>query len=258
MSTLVHSVPQFGRVEVHVARPGEHSILESLALHIVPGLFIFTLFVILVPLGLRAGLPPMMAVLAAATVGLGFQVWHLFREGRKRNGHWSLEGIVLYRDSMPVWQYLLLVPAFAVLAFLVNGITAPLGSFLLAQFSWLPEWFEVRSLTQLAYYSKPMLTVLFGMNLLINGLAAPVIEELYFRGYLMPRLERFGRATPIVEAALFTLYHFWQPYYWVTQFLSMLPVVVSVSWKRNVKLGIITHALLNIAGAILTFTQLLG
>jgi len=92
----------------------------------------------------------------------------------------------------------------------------------------------------------------------INGIAAPIIEELYFRGYLMPRLSRFGNWTPLLAAALFTLYHFWQPYYWITQFLSILPLVYAVWWKRNVRLGIIIHASLNILGGLLNLMLILG
>jgi membrane protease YdiL (CAAX protease family) len=92
----------------------------------------------------------------------------------------------------------------------------------------------------------------------MNGIAAPIIEELYFRGYLMSRLSRFGKWTPIVETGLFTLYHFWQPYYWVTQFLSMLPVIYAVWWKKNVKIGIWVHFMLNFVGGLLTMALVLG
>jgi membrane protease YdiL (CAAX protease family) len=57
---------------------------------------------------------------------------------------------------------------------------------------------------------------------------------------------------------LFTLYHFWQPYYWITQFLFMLPIVFAVSWKRNIKIGIIIHVALNLLGGLLTAALVLG
>jgi membrane protease YdiL (CAAX protease family) len=237
----------------------QHSIGRSLALHLLPGIFIVALFIGSFPLVMRPGFPPLFAMIAVGvTCGLGFQVWHLLYEGKKRNGKWSLEGIVKYRNPMPIWQYLVLVPLFVLLAFLIDGLASPIKAAMLNLVPWLPEWFEMRDVGILSSYPRPTLIITFTLNLLLNGIAAPVIEEMYFRGYLMPRLSRFGRWTPIVESTLFTVYHFWQPYYWVSQFLFILPVVIAVYWKRNVRLGIIVHMSLNILGGLLLMAMVLG
>jgi membrane protease YdiL (CAAX protease family) len=236
----------------------QHSIGRSLVLHLLPGCFILVLFVASASLVMRAGFPPMLAIIIGASFGMAFQLWHLYSEGRKRNGRWSLEGIVTYRKPTPLWQYFALVPLLVVLAFLIDGVTAPLKVALVNALPWLPQWFEMRDTSQLLAYSRPALFVAFGLQLLVNGIAAPVIEELYFRGYLMPRLARFGRWTPVVETALFTLYHFWQPYYWIAQFLFYLPVVCVVHWKQNVKLGIAIHMALNLLGGLLLMARILG
>lgn len=237
----------------------QHSIGKSLALHILPGVFILILFVASAPLIMRAGFPPVFAMtIFGMTFGLGFQFWHLYNEGRKRNGKWSLKGIVLYQESMPIWQYFALIPLFVITAFIIDGITKPVGIALLNYLPWLPEWFEMRDPGMFLGYSRSALVVTFGIYLLINGIAAPIIEEMYFRGYLMPRLSRFGRWTPVVETALFTLYHFWQPYYWISQFTFMLPIVFAVSWKRNVRLGIIVHMALNLLGGLILTALVLG
>jgi membrane protease YdiL (CAAX protease family) len=165
---------------------------------------------------------------------------------------------VLNRNFMPIWQYCVLVPVFIVAAFLIDAVTAPLKTTLVNSLPWLPQWFEMRDASLLAAYARPALVVTFAFYLLLNGIAGPIVEELYFRGYLMPRLSRFGRWTPVVETALFTFYHFWQPYYWITQFLFMLPIVFAVSWKRNFKLGIIIHVALNLLGGLLLAALVLG
>jgi membrane protease YdiL (CAAX protease family) len=159
---------------------------------------------------------------------------------------------------MPIWQYFALVPLFVVAAFIIDGLTSPIKVASLDMLNGLPEWFELRDISTLAVFPKSTLAITFGLYLLLNGIAAPIIEEMYFRGYLMPRLSRFGRWTPVIETALFTLYHFWQPYYWITQFFFILPVVVAVYWKKNVKLGLIVHILLNTIGGLLTMTMVLG
>ncbi len=248
------------RVSSALAQPTEqYSVGKSLALHILPGLLIGALFVVSAPLAMRMGFPPLFAMVTAGIlVGLGFQLWHLLNEGRKHNGTWSLQGIVLYREPMPLWQYLVWVPLFTIVAFAINGLTSPIGAAFLNALPWLPGWFEMRDVSTLASYSKPALLVTFALYLLLNGIVAPVIEELYFRGYLMPRLSRFGRWTAPIEVALFTVYHIWQPYYWITQFFSMLPVVAAVAWKRNITLGIIVHMTLNIIGGLLLMARVLG
>jgi membrane protease YdiL (CAAX protease family) len=92
----------------------------------------------------------------------------------------------------------------------------------------------------------------------LNGLAAPVVEELYFRGYLLPRLARFGAWAPLVNAVLFTIYHFWQPYAYLSILALMLPFIYLVWWKRNVYLGIAIHCAINIVGNLLLFGALLS
>jgi membrane protease YdiL (CAAX protease family) len=236
----------------------QHSLGMSLALHILPGIFILTLFLATAPLLMRAGFPPMLAIAIGAAFGLAYQVWHLYNMGKKLNSKWSLKGIILYRQSMPVWQYFVLIPLFVILAFLIDGLTKPVGMALLSYLPWLPQWFEMRDASQLLGYSRPALVLTFGVSLLVNGIAAPIVEELYFRGYLMSRISRFGRWTPVVETALFTLYHFWQPYYWVSQFLFTLPYISAVAWKRNVRLGIVIHIALNLLGGLLTAALILG
>ena len=242
-----------------VSESGEqHPLTRSLALHILPGVFIVTLFVASVPLVIGAGYPPMFAISIGSFCGLAFQIWHLYHEGKKSNGKWSLKGIVLNQEPMPIWQYFVLVPMLVIFAFLIDWATTPLRSALLNSMPWLPEWFEMRDTSQLLSYSKSVLLVTFGVYLVVNGALAPIVEEMYFRGYLMPRLSRFGRWTPVIETALFTIYHFWQPYYWITQFLPFLPIVSAVWWKRNIKLSIVTHMAMNLIGGLLTAALILG
>ncbi len=237
----------------------QYSVGKLLALHVLPGLLIGGVFVASARLAMRMRFPPLFAMLVAGlVVGMAFQLWHLLNEGRKRNGTWSLQGIVLYREPMPLRQYLVWVPLFTILAFIINGLTSPIGAALLNELPWLPGWFEMRDVSMLTSYPRSALLVTFTLYLALNGIAAPIVEELYFRGYLMPRLSRFGRWTAVVEVALFTVYHIWQPYYWITQFFSMLPIVTAVAWKRNIRLGIAAHMALNIIGGLLLMGRVLG
>ncbi|MBI5033953.1 MAG: CPBP family intramembrane metalloprotease [Chloroflexi bacterium] len=237
----------------------QYSIARSLVLHLLPGVLVVSLYVATAPLAMQWGFPPTLAMmLGTLLILLAFELGHLLWEGKRRNGKWSLEGIVLNRESMPIRQYLIWIPVFVIAAYIVYFLTVPLDMVLIGLLSWLPKWFVLTDVSQLAQYSKSALTITFWVYLTLNGIVFPIIEELYFRGYLMPRLSRFGRGAPVLNHLLFTIYHFWTPYSYGTIFFGVLPLTIAVWWKRNIKIGIITHCALNIIGTLLTFGQVLG
>jgi hypothetical protein len=57
------------------------------------------------------------------------------------------------------------------------------------------------------------------LQLILTGVALPWIEELCFRGYLLPRLSRYGRRAPLLGGLFFGLYHVWQLFSFPTVFL---------------------------------------
>ena len=94
--------------------------------------------------------------------------------------------------------------------------------------------------------------------LLLNELAGPIVEELYFRGHLLPRISRLGRWAPLLNVLLFSLYHFWTSLMFFSRVVLLVPMVHGVWWKRNIYLGMIAHCLLNLIGTLVLFAQLLG
>ena len=88
------------------------------------------------------------------------------------------------------------------------------------------------------------------MGIFIDGIVGPVVEELFFRGYLLPRMAYLKKWAPFVNGTLFGLYHFWQPH----NYLAIIGIGIILSYivwrKKNVYLGIIIHCTLNILGAI--------
>jgi membrane protease YdiL (CAAX protease family) len=94
--------------------------------------------------------------------------------------------------------------------------------------------------------------------LLANGIAGPVVEELYFRGYLLPRIARLGGWAPVLNMVLFSLYHFFTPWNNVGRIVALLPMVYATWWKRNIYLGMAVHVLWNIGGMLLLLATFLG
>ena len=72
----------------------------------------------------------------------------------------------------------------------------------------------------------------------------PVVEELYFRGYLLPRMKYAGKWAPILHSFLFALYHIFTPWMIVTRTVGMIPLVYTIR-KKNIIIGIVIHILIN-------------
>ena len=107
-------------------------------------------------------------------------------------------------------------------------------------------------------YSQSTLLITFTFFLIVTGIALPLVEELYFRGFLMPRISRFKAWTPVISAFLFALYHVWQFFDFTAIFLSGLVFAFSEWWKRDEKLGISLQVTANLLARIRIFFLLLG
>lgn len=238
----------------------QHSVLKSIGMHIIPGVLLTAVFIILKPLVEGMGYPPLLAfILAVLLVDIPFQLGVMYYQGKKLNGRYSLQGIVLYREKTPWLQFLIIFLVGVVLLFGLSTLAMPANSFLSqGMFSWLPDWIFLNDAAQYEAYSQGTLLVTFTLFLIVTGIALPWVEELYFRGFLMPRISRFKAWAPIMSAFLFALYHVWQLFDFTAVFLSGLVFAFAVWWKRDVKLGISLHLAANLLARIMIFFLLLG
>ena len=134
-----------------------------------------------------------------------------------------------------------------VAAYALVTLASPLSGFLTENvFSWLPKWMILEEQSQYQAFSKNVLVGMFTFQLVLTGLVLPWTEELYFRGYLLPRITRYGKWTPLIGGLLFGLYHSWQIFGFVGVFL--LGVVLSyVVWReRDIRLSIGLHVIANL------------
>jgi uncharacterized protein len=239
----------------------QHSVARTLVLHLLPGALIVVFFVAVAPLVMRGlGLPPAMAVyLAFVFVGIPFELGYLIYQARKTGT--SLGDIVLYRQPLPRGQFLALVVALFVWGIIVFPLVNPVHSFVKESlFAWLPEWLDYTNgfSTGVSRPSTTSLLITLAFGLVANGIAAPVVEEMYFRGYLLPRISRFGAWAPLLNTVLFSLYHFFSPFGFVSRTIQFLPVVYGAWWKRSIYVSMVVHVLGNLAGAVLTLLLILG
>jgi membrane protease YdiL (CAAX protease family) len=237
--------------------PDQHTLGRSVLLHLLPGALILVAYLALYPLTATLGLPSLTALLLAVVIaGIPSQLGHLLYRGYRRNGRLSLDGVVVFRRRSPLWQYLVLVPLGIVWSFGWYGALAPLSDWLTrVVFGWAPVWF-LRA--DLATSDGAILIGTLVALLILNGFVGPIVEELYFRGYLLPRLAHYGKGAPWINLTLFALYHLWQPWLYPTVFVALASLVFPVWWTRNWRIGVYIHCALNLIGGALTAALLLG
>jgi len=230
----------------------QQSLWHSVTLHLLPGVLTTILFIIAAPTLNSLGYPSNFAfLLVGLFVLVPFELGFLFYQGRKRNGTFSLNGIVLYREPMPLLQYVLVATILLLYAnFILVVVYPPIAQMLIRTlFSWLPDWFF---LSLSLKYSKSILLMTALLGLAVNGFVAPITEELYLRGYLLPRISRFKAWAPLINGGLHSLYHFWMPWQVPGLILSLFPAAFVVWWKRNIYLGMIIHVVGNALGSVFT------
>jgi membrane protease YdiL (CAAX protease family) len=191
----------------------QHSLGKFLTLHLLPGAAGTLAYIILAPIFIQNRYPAILALLVAvATVILPIELGILFYQARKTSGTLSLKELLPYRNPLPKWQYVVIPLGLILWGFLATFFTSILDNAIAeAWFAWSLEWFFFFDLSQYEGYARPTLILTFYVYLIVNGVAMPFVEELYFRGYLLPRLERFGKWAPVINLSLFSLYHFWTP-----------------------------------------------
>ena len=238
----------------------DHSVALTIALHLVPGALIAAAYYwIGVPVAEAIGYPAIFGFLIASLlVLLPWELGLLYYLGRKRNGAWSLEGVVRFRYRVPRGRLVGLVAGLCLWAlFVAIGLSFIDRLLLETFFSWLPDRFQLTAFTP-TEHPLALFHVATVLNLLLFGIGLPLVEELYFRGFLLPRMTRLERLAPVANGVLFALYHLWTPWMAVTRSLFVVPMVWFVWKKRSIEVGIWTHCALNCIGILLTYALLMS
>lgn len=223
-----------------------HTLFESMVYHLIPGIIIGGLYYLLVPSIQAAGYPSVMAlIITAIFVLIPVELGILLQQGKKRNGRLSLKGVVLYRQKI-AWPHVLLwVVEIFVSSGLIITLLNPVSKVIEGWFNWIPEYLRLgMGLTN--DYSRSKLIQTYVLHFVFIVIVAPLIEELYFRGFLLPRMsEKLGWSGPILHSLLFALYHTWSPWMFIARTLALLPLIYIVRWKKNIFLAIGAHWLIN-------------
>ncbi len=218
----------------------KYSATQSVILHLLPGILVGAFYFLVRQPVANMGYPSIFALLLAfAFVLMPVELGYLLYQGKKKTGRFTLQGIISYRNPIPWWQYFV----WPIIIVLVTGaifkLLIPVDAFLQEKlFFWMPNVNNGLD----GNYSRTILIVTYLMFLLFNVFLAPLVEELYFRGYLLPRMK--GKFAPLFHSFLFAAAHVFTPWMIITRTLGLLPLVFGVK-KKNIYVGMIAHVLGN-------------
>ncbi|MCG8483921.1 MAG: CPBP family intramembrane metalloprotease [Clostridia bacterium] len=183
------------------------------------------------------------------------EVWVVLHASKKKYGSYSLKSAFSNHQKLPWWTIFLygfLLWGFAgimsvTIAPLENMLFAPISSWLT---SIIPEYFDWNNMGYLKQYSKNILMLTCVVYFILNVFIGPIVEEIFFRGYLTSKISRYGKYAPIIITVLFSMYHFWLPFNNLFRFVIFFPAAY-FSWKKkNIYISIVFHCLCNLFSVI--------
>jgi uncharacterized protein len=242
--------------------PIEHGIVRSIALHLGPGVAMLGFYLLVAPVVMRWGFPPILAsLLTIPIIQLPWVVGYLGHASFRATGRVDVAAVIDYRTSLRAREYVGYSVALIVWGALVFQAYVAAGGpeFAGRAFAWLPEWFlNPQDFGEIVALDPARLAILIGSLLVFAGVVAPVIEEIYYRGHLLPGVSRLGFWAPLLTTALFTTAHLESPWENPARFFMVLPLVYLVWWKRSLRLGIFVHVALNTISALVLTAAVLS
>jgi len=226
---------------------------KIILLSLLPGAMAVIFHLLAAPVVEQLGMPPLFTILLGNALFLAlFEFGYMLFQGRRMIGRLSLKGVVLYRESLPWWQYVVFVIVLLAWGFGVFAVMAPLSATLReSTFAWMPAVFTADpAALDPGQYTQSALVVTFVVALVFTGIATPIAEEFYYRGFLLPRMSRLGWLAPVVNVMLWGLNHFFEPWNIVLFILIFLPVAFVVWWKRNIYVSIFAHIIANLMAVL--------
>jgi len=92
-----------------------------------------------------------------------------------------------------------------------------------------------------------LVVVIMSICLLLNILA----EEIYFRGWLLPKMQKFGKWSWVLNGFLFALYHSFQLWLFPMIFVLSLAAALTVYLSKSILPAFLTHIVANFLLSIL-------
>ena len=223
----------------------KHTTVQSIILHLFPGILVGTFYFLTLTPVAQMGYPSIFALnMAFAFVLVPVELGYLLYQGKKKTGRFTLQGVISYQKSIPCWQYFIFPMIIFIIVGAIMTLFMPVDSLLQRHlFFWMPDVDPGLD----GNYTKSILIITYSMSIVFNVFLAPIVEELYFRGYLLPRMQ--GRFAIVFHSFLFAAVHVFTPWRIVARTFGLLPIIMGTT-KKNIYVGMIVHILCNAVGFV--------
>ncbi|QOR36349.1 CPBP family intramembrane metalloprotease [Clostridium sp. 'deep sea'] len=197
----------------------------------------------------------LMFCILAMCILMPIQLWIILRASKKEYGKYGLKSAFTNHQKLRWWIILLYGSLLFAFAGIMSAIIAPLENTLFSPISSqltrvIPTYFHWSNIEYLKQYSNSIVLITCIVYFIFNGFIGPVIEEMFFRGYLTSKISRYGKYAPIIITVLFSLYHFWLPFNNIFRIVVFLPAAYLAWKKKNIYISIVFHSLSNIFSVI--------
>ena len=193
--------------------------------------------------------------LLALLILFPIELFVVLHASKKAFGRISLKSAFTRYEKIPRWQ----IALFGVLTWGFAGLMTvtilPLETSLFAPLSkqvtsLIPAYFNWANIAYLERYTRSTLILTAVVLFVFNGFVGPIIEELFFRGYLTAKISRYGKFAPLIITVLFSLYHFWLPFDNLFRIFAFFPAFYLAWHKKNIYIAIVCHILSNLFSSI--------
>lgn len=222
----------------------KHTISQSIFYHIVPGILIGLFYFLMVPYVRYFNYPTIAAlVLAGIFVLIPLELGVIYYN-KKKPLKIPENGNDIPKENKTT-SLILNVVIVTVLMGIIFMVLAPLSDLLQNNiFGFYPQDYML-DMGLSDEYSVGVLLVTYIIGFIALAVIAPTVEELYFRGFLLPRVPKLKGYGLLFHSFLFALYHVWTPWMIITRTIGVYPLIYIVNKKKSIKIGIISHILVN-------------
>lgn len=230
------------------------SLIKVVFLIFIPSAILMLVYVLL---GHMQEIIPSLLLFYVCAVSILFpiEIGVILNASKKEYGTYSLKSAFANHKRMSWWKIFLYGSFLFAFAGIMSVVVAPLENNLLAPLSdklteSMPVYFDWNNVEFLKQYPKDILLLTSVSYFIFNVFVGPIVEELFFRGYLTSKISRYGNLAPVIITILFSLYHFWLPFNNIFRISIFLPAAL-IAWRmKNIYISIVFHCMCNLFATV--------
>jgi membrane protease YdiL (CAAX protease family) len=232
----------------------ELSLQKIMYMIFIPSLILTIVYII--EGGLKYTIPSLLLFyICAILILFPFEIGIVLNASKKEFGSYSLKSAFANYNKMSWWKIFIYGAFLFAFAGIMSVTVAPLENNLFAPISnkltqSMPVYFDWNNIEYFKQYPKDILLLTCVAYFIFNVIVGPIIEELFFRGYLTSKISRYGNFAPLIITILFSIYHFWLPFNNLFRISIFFPAALIAWRKKNIYISIVFHCLCNLLATV--------